>query len=130
MGPDAEHRTGPALSVASRNGQMVGFCVVEAPSRDPDTGPGVAEIAALNVRPAVWRSGVGTALMEAAQDALRTDGWAEVSLWVLERNDRALAFYGGLGFKPDGSSIVHQPSGQRELRMRRELNSRGAPTCD
>lgn len=38
------------------------------------------------MHPTSWGRGVGTALMREALDLLRSDGFAEVSLWVIEGN--------------------------------------------
>jgi ribosomal protein S18 acetylase RimI-like enzyme len=104
--------------VAVRDGAIVGLCRVATPSRDEDTGGVSAEFVAVYVSPDAWRSGVGTALMTHALDALRRDRWRAASLWVAEGNDRALRFYEQFGFKLDGSSAAHRPSGAREVRMR------------
>lgn len=59
------------MRVAVRDGVLAGFCIVAVPSRDPDADEGVAEIAALNVAPAHWGTGVGSALMRDALGGLQ-----------------------------------------------------------
>lgn len=113
----------PPVRVATRDGAIVGLCIVATPSRDDDTGEDVAEIVAMNVSPEAWRSGVGTALMTDALDRFRRDGWRVVSLWVVDGNDRAQKFYEQFGFEFDGASATHEPSGARELRMRLTLTT-------
>jgi GNAT superfamily N-acetyltransferase len=61
----------PLVRVAVRDGVLAGFCTVAVPSRDPDADEGVAEIAALNVAPAHWGTGVGSALMRDALEGLQ-----------------------------------------------------------
>ncbi len=115
-------RQGPgAVLVAAEDGAVLGFCAVGTPSRDDDAGERVAEIGAMYVDPAVWRAGVGRALMETALDALRAEGWRSVTLWVLAENTQAREFYAQLGFGPDGAEAVHERSGQAEVRLRASL---------
>jgi ribosomal protein S18 acetylase RimI-like enzyme len=111
----------PLVTVAVRDGTVVGFCAVATPSRDPDTDGDVAEVAALNVSADAWRSGVGTALMQDALDRFRRDGWRAVTLWVMVGNERAQKFYKKFGFGFDGSSDIHEGSGARKVRMRLPL---------
>ena len=114
--PDDEIRT----LVAEQNGEVVGFVSLAAESRDDDAAPGVAEIPALYVDPARWRSGAGRALVEAALERLRAGGAAEVSLWVLEDNERGRAFYAACGFTADGARQTNE-LGPEEIRLRIEL---------
>lgn len=86
---------------------LIGFVNAGA-SRDDDIGLDL-ELRALYVRAAHWGLGVGHALME------RAIGDAGCFLWVLEGNDRAIAFYQRHGFRPDGSTL-DEPEG-RHLRM-------------
>lgn len=116
----------PPVRVAVRDGAIVGFCTVATPSRDADAGPGVAEVVALNVSPVAWRSGVGGALMADALARFRREGWSTATLWVVDGNTRAQAFYRRLGFQEDGAASTHAPSGATELRMRVSLTAVGA----
>lgn len=63
------------------------------PSRDGLPG---RELYALYVLPAHWGTGAGAALLAACGDV--------TSLWVLEGNERARAFYTRQGFVPDGTA--------------------------
>lgn len=83
---------------------VVGFCHA-GPSRDEDAGtPPAAEIRAIYVLPEHWRSGAGWALCGAAREDLRERGFTEVTLWVLDSNARARAFYERQGFRLDGDA--------------------------
>lgn len=113
----------PAVFVAERDGAVVGFCAVAAPSRDEDAGDNVAELVAIYVNPDVWRAGVGGALMDVALDELRRGGWRSVTLWVLAENGPARTFYSRFGFEPDGAETVHERSGQEEIRLRALLTA-------
>lgn len=112
--------------VAERDGRVVGFCSMIAPSRDDDAGAETCEAAAIYVEPELWRMGVGGALLVAALREL--DGsWDEVTLWVFADNARALAFYRRFGFHADGARTWHEPSGQEEIRLRTSIASRSRP---
>ena len=52
-----------------------------------------AFLAYMAVEPARWRRGVGTALLGAAEDAVRARGISHVSLMVTEENASAIALY-------------------------------------
>jgi GNAT superfamily N-acetyltransferase len=107
----------PPVRVAARAHAIVGFCRLASPSRDQDAASDVAEIAALNVSPAAWRSGVGTALMTDALERLSRDGWGTATLWLVENNARAEQFYKRLGFTFDGTTQAHEELGARLVRM-------------
>jgi L-amino acid N-acyltransferase YncA len=107
--------------VAERDGAVAGFCSVAAPSRDDDAGERTAEVAAIYVEPAQWWTGAGGALLREALDALRADGWREVTLWVLEDNARGRAFYERLGFAADGATQDLVQLDACEVRLRAAL---------
>jgi ribosomal protein S18 acetylase RimI-like enzyme len=89
--------------VAVADGGIVGW-IASGPSRDPDRkGPRYGEIFACYVHPDWWRKGTGRALMGHGIDGLVRDGRDDISLWVLEGNDRARRFYEAFGFGPDGT---------------------------
>jgi GNAT superfamily N-acetyltransferase len=104
--------------VAVDDGAVVGFCAVATPSRDSDAADRTAEIGAIYVRPDVWRTGVGRALMDVALRDLQAGGWRWVTLWVLAKNQQARGFYGRFGFEPDGAEMAHERSGETEVRLR------------
>jgi GNAT superfamily N-acetyltransferase len=81
---------------------IVGLSLL-APSRDPDAIPNTVEVAAIYVHPEKWRKGIGRALLSASLDQLRKCGYDQVTLWVLEGNQRARSFYESFGFIPDGA---------------------------
>lgn len=71
------------------------------PSRDVS---GEGELYAIYVSPEHWGSGRGRALMDAALDDLRAQGFDEATLWVLEDNPRARRFYEAAGWETDGAT--------------------------
>jgi len=104
--------------VAERDRHLVGFCHVATPSRDADAAPTTAELTSIYVAPEHWRGGTGAALLDAAISQLVAAGWHELTLWVLAANDRARSFYRAFGLGRDGTQKTHEPSGQREVRLR------------
>jgi ribosomal protein S18 acetylase RimI-like enzyme len=91
-----------ATTLVAVRSSVIGFSWVSA-SRDEDASPGTAELIALYVAPEHQRSGVGRALMAESLRVADLQGASRVTLWVLEANDSARAFYSSLGFAPDGS---------------------------
>lgn len=107
--------------VAERDGKSIGY-VVGGPPRDEDVVlPATAEIYAIYVHPAAWRSGAGRALLEAATAEWRRRGATELVLWVLEGNAGARAFYEAMGWQPDGSRKEFDMGGFSTLEVRYRL---------
>jgi len=88
--------------VMDEAGELVGFCVY-GPSRDADAVPGTGELVAINLLPRAWRSGFGRAMCLRILAHARQEEWHAVTLWVLDANVQAQAFYASLGFGPDGA---------------------------
>lgn len=87
-----EHGPPRTLAVTG-TGQVIGFAVA-GPNRDADVP--ALELYALYVRFTWWGRGVGQALFD------EVAGEAPCTLWTLEDNDRALAFYARNGFSIEG----------------------------
>jgi ribosomal protein S18 acetylase RimI-like enzyme len=111
----------PWAAVAEDGDTLIGFVSLNVPSRDADADARTAEISALYVEPGQWRRGAGTALIDAALAEASARGCTGVTLWVLEPNARARAFYERCGFADDGGRQTMGDSGPGELRMRRGL---------
>jgi GNAT superfamily N-acetyltransferase len=73
---------GGEVQVFDQDGRIAGFAVVVG-----------EELRALYVDPPAQGAGVGSALLDAAVEALRADGHAEAFLWTFEANGLARAFY-------------------------------------
>lgn len=101
--------------VALAGEEIVGFAS-SGPCRDPDRSRDDLELYALYVLAAHYGTGVGAALLDAAL------GDAPASLWVLEDNPRAQAFYAKHGFAFDGALRQDARWGEtlHEVRMVRE----------
>jgi ribosomal protein S18 acetylase RimI-like enzyme len=106
--------------VAIADGCIIAW-ISAGPCRDPDRpGPRHGEIFACYVHPDWWRMGIGHLLMEHSLQALAEDGRDDVTLWVLEANDRARRFYAAFKFVPDGTrKLLDFGEPVPELRYRR-----------
>jgi GNAT superfamily N-acetyltransferase len=102
------------------------------PARDDDLDADrVGEIRAMYADPSAWSTGVGSALMRASMDHLRGCGQVDVTLWVLEDNLRARAFYERWGFRPDGArQVVELGRAVPEIRYYRQLDDARSPGPD
>lgn len=108
----AAARPAAVESVAVQANAIVGW-VAGGLCRDADRpGPGHGEIYAIYVLPEWWGRGAGRLLMAHAVRALAGAGCGDITLWVLEANQRARRFYEAAGFCADGT---------------RQLLDRGAP---
>ncbi len=107
--------------VAEIDHSFAGYCYVAAPSRESDVGPEVAELVGMYVEPEHWRRGAGEALMRAAMERLSRLPYSEVVLWTFKGNARAIAFYEGQGWRPDGSEKIHPRTGEPAVRYRRPV---------
>ncbi len=87
---------------ADREGNIVGFSAL-GPSRDADANPNTAEVAAIYVHPEKWKKGIGRALLCVSLDQVRKCKFDQITLWVLEANQRARSFYESFGFVQDGA---------------------------
>ncbi len=111
-----------AVLVAEMDGALVGYALTER-GRDVDLDPDATpELASLYLDPAAWGKGVGEPLMDAAIADLQQRGFAEVVLWVLEGNERAIRFYERAGWHDDGARKSCFPSFESPaIRYRRPL---------
>jgi len=81
---------------------------------------------ALNVHPTAWRRGVGTELLQAVLERLRLLRFTAATLWVLEKNSRARAFYEAAGFTKEGAERTETDligSPLHEIRYRTTLTA-------
>lgn len=110
--------------VAESGGEVVGWAAL-GPSRDEDHGDG--ELLTIYVRPDLIGTGIGKALMERVLVRCRERGFHRLSLWVIEGNTGARAFYEAWGFAPDDRTSHWEVCGEKvpEVRYRRELSPGG-----
>ena len=90
------------LVAENEEGDIVGFSLL-GPSRDADTDANTAEVAAIYVHPEKWKQGIGRALLSESLDQVRARKFDQLTLWVLEGNQRARSFYESFGFIQDGA---------------------------
>jgi ribosomal protein S18 acetylase RimI-like enzyme len=112
--------------IAERDGRTIGF-VRFGPSRDSDDDPRlVGEVYAIYVHPDFWRMGAGGALLRGAIDQLRRRSFAELTLWTLQENTRARAFYEKQELRLDKATKKVKRAGETtiEVRYRRALKTR------
>jgi ribosomal protein S18 acetylase RimI-like enzyme len=107
--------------VATAEHAIVGVVAIAAPTRDTDEWKDVAELAAVYADPDHFRSGIGNALLNHAIELLSEERWREVTVWTLNNNHRALAFYQGFGFKRDGALREETDWHEPDVRLRRRL---------
>lgn len=99
----------PATWVARDEAGLVGFATAGA-SRDA-VPVRERELWAINLLARAHGTGLADELLRLAL------GDAPASLWVVEANHRAIAFYRRHGFAPDGLRGTHPPTGTPEIRM-------------
>ena len=79
--------------------------------RDEDK-PDAGEIEAIYFLEKFWGKGCGIELIDFAIDRLKSMGYTEIIIWVLEENNRARKFYEKRGFAFDGTKkeiIIGKP---------------------
>lgn len=111
----------PIVLLVAEEGHAVRGFAVAAASRDDDAAAHEGELWGIYVQPGHQGSGIGTALMRVALDRLRGRGFSEATLWMLEGNRLADAFYRARGWTPDGARRTeHTRSGHPlpEIRYR------------
>lgn len=88
------------LLVARRAGEVVGFVMftLETGRYEQDVTTGLVEN--LYVEPSARREGIGTALLEAAEQRLADGGATVVQLEAMADNDAARQFYAARGYQP------------------------------
>jgi ribosomal protein S18 acetylase RimI-like enzyme len=108
------------------NDEIVGFCTVR-PSLDLDADrTSVAEMPTLYVHPDAWRRGYGRALCEAGLVRAVERGFRRLTLWVLEINTPACAFYEAFGFESDGVTKIDMSSRDGLIARRYRIDLGGA----
>lgn len=97
----------------ARDDEGIAGMATSGPPRDDDA-PAPFELYAINVLRRAHGTGLADDLMA------RTIGDASAYLWVVEGNDRAIAFYRRHGFSDEGGRKPEPDTGVVEIRMVRE----------
>ncbi|MDT4905707.1 MAG: hypothetical protein QOH52_3723 [Pseudonocardiales bacterium] len=107
----ATNLPGEGALLARVGEKTVGF-VHTCPSRDEDArDASVGEVTSIYVLPQAWGRGVGRGLMTAALSQLAAAGYGQATLWVIDSNTRAIAFYEAGGFRADAATQVETVGG-------------------
>ena len=109
------------IVVATRDGRVTGFTSFGPAAAEPEFA---GEVTMLYVRPELEGLGIGGALLEGALGDLAGSPRYWALIWVLEANDRAIAFYRAHGFRPDGARRLDHFAGAAVpvIRCGRPLN--------
>jgi ribosomal protein S18 acetylase RimI-like enzyme len=100
------------------NGKSVAFCQM-VPSKDPDDDPSqVGHITSIHVLPQLRGRGYGRLLVDHVLREFQRRGFTHVTLWVLEENRKARAFYERYGFALDGGTRKYPRTSVPEVRYR------------
>lgn len=89
--------------VAEVNGLVVGFMTF-GQARDEDLNDQCGEVWGIYMDVSYFNKGIGTRLMEWAEDELLSRGNKYIYLWTLKGNNRSNMFYRSLGYIQDGNS--------------------------
>jgi len=100
------------------NGQAVAFCQMIPTKDSDDDARRVGHITSLHVLPDRRGHGYGRVLMDHVLAEFQRRAFAQVTLWVLEENRSARAFYEKYGFRLDGGSRSYPRTNVPEVRYR------------
>lgn len=103
--------------VATYQDRIIGIITIN-PSDDTDLPNSIYELTGLYLDPDAIGKGFGKLTMDWVKREIYARGCRGISLWVLDRNERAKAFYKHSGFQPDG---ISQESGLGNTRKERYL---------
>lgn len=122
----------PDAVLVATNGdadRVAAYAAIAAVREEKDAHPTLptGELAAIYADPAVWRTGAGHTVHEAAVAALAGFGFRHAVLWVFEDNEVARAFYERHGWTSDEVREEFAVGGERpvELRYSRALPAPG-----
>jgi ribosomal protein S18 acetylase RimI-like enzyme len=111
LAPDAVRQT----FTATTGGTIIGVVVAAPDPIEPDAG----HLSRLYVDTDYWGQGIGTRLYTTAIGHLRTAAFTQATLWVLEHNARARAWYEQLRWQLTGErKVVSAPAGIYDVRYR------------
>lgn len=96
--------------VACADDEVAAYCALSEP-RDDDLPTGLGEVVVFGTAAHHRRKGHGDALMRAAFEEATKRSWGALTLWVVDRNAGARAFYEKHGFRFDGTTRVEDRLG-------------------
>lgn len=71
---------------------------------------GCGEIPIIYLIPQKFGMGFGSRLIDYALATLMNRGFRKICIWVLDKNERAIAFYRKHGFESSGHTKIHEPT--------------------
>jgi GNAT superfamily N-acetyltransferase len=104
---------GVYLTAIDERSRLVGYAMIgveDGPDDTFDVKGGVAEVATLVVTRGLRSTGVGRALLRAAEDFARTRGFDTVKIGVMRGNARAREFYEASGYSV-GEEVLYRRLG-------------------
>jgi ribosomal protein S18 acetylase RimI-like enzyme len=107
-GRQAAELVDPAMStwIATVDGEAAGFAQLRRGVPEPCVqGPRPVELQRIYVLARFHGQGLAQALLQACLEQAARDGFETLWLGVWERNDRGLAFYRKMGFRPVGTHV-------------------------
>lgn len=96
--------------VAVLDGRVIGFASV-GPCRDEDMDDSTGEVWALYVDQNFMHHGAGSALMKESISYLRSLGFKKATLWVLDTNEKTIAWYEHKGWRKEGKTKTEEERG-------------------
>lgn len=117
---ERHHKFNAPCLVAEVDDSIVGF-LMYSKDKDSDVGNYCGEIMVIYLLKEFQNKGVGSKLMEEAEQRMRGD-FEQLSVWVFEDNKQAIKFYERFGFKADGIyEISNLGKEMKEIRMIKKL---------
>jgi len=106
--------------VYEENQLIRGMMVLSEP-RDETEAPTCSELVAIYVEPAFKGRGIGTKMIEAAEQISRVNQKSAIRLWVLEKNMASRKFYEKCGFLPLDKMMYMDKLKQNEVKYEKRL---------
>lgn len=112
--------------VVEFNGTVAGWVSVgRCRDEDRKSDVGAGELYAIYVDPPLWWKGLGSLLNARAERELIVQQFRTISLWVLEANPAARAFYEKHGYRADGAkkNALREGAAIPELRYAKKIRA-------
>jgi ribosomal protein S18 acetylase RimI-like enzyme len=104
--------------VCEIGGKIIGF-TTHRPCGDEDKDrSSVGELLAIYLLPEYWGKGIGKQMLDEVINHFKQQAVSEISLWVIESNQRARRFYELAGFQSDGVKKSETKLGTSVVLMR------------
>lgn len=106
-----------AARIAYLDGMPCGMMTCYFAAPDTQNAEAVAELTAVWVDPAARGQGAGEALVASMVDWAGTQGIRVLQAWVMEGNERAVAFYKKVGFAETGQRQPDEPGSWKYMTL-------------